>query len=161
MAFNVDDNLRAPALNAAVGVLQAKDIDQTVNNSTVMRLDETLVWDLLAGAVYSLAATVMYLTTDAPDIKLGWFTPADSFMLWNGSGISGASVHTNFANAAPLGASVFGGSDGTTARVARVTGTVVMGDTDGEMGLAWAQNVATAADTTVLAGSFGVLRRIA
>lgn len=160
MAFSVGDNMRAPAVNAAIGVLKLKDIDQTVTNSTTMRIDETLVWDCLAFQIYVLTLNVSYLTTDTPDIKFGFFTPANSGMSWHGIGFSGGSVHLNFANGSPLSPVVFGASDGTTPRVARLTATLSMGDTDGEMGLAYAQNVATAVDTTVMAGSFGVLRQI-
>jgi hypothetical protein len=158
--FNTDDDLRAPALNAALGVAKLKDIDQIVNNSTVMRIDETLVWDVVAFQVYVLSMSVMYLTTDTPDIQFGFYAPINSGVAWHGTGFSGGSVHLNFANAGTTAPTTFGASDGITPRVARIAATLSMGDTDGEFGLAYAQNVATAVDTTVMAGSFGVLRQI-
>lgn len=159
--FTMNEDLRAPDLNDAVGELRAKELDQSVNNSTTLILDDALVWDLVAGAVYSVTANVMYVCLAAADIKFVWFTPANASMLWHGTGINAGSVHANFANSGALAAQAFGGSDGSTARVARLTGTVITTDTAGEMGLAFAQNTANASDSTVLGGSFGVLRRIA
>lgn len=161
MTFNTNDDLRAPPLNLAVGVVRCKDIEQVVNNSTVLVLDESLVWDLEVSAVYTLTGCIGYLTTSVPDIKLGWTLPANASMLWHATGMSSSSVHLNFANGNPTGGTTnFGGSDGITARVARFAATIVTGDTDGQVGLQFAQVVATAVDTSVTAGSFGVLKRI-
>lgn len=162
MTFDLNDDLRAPELNIAVGAVAYKDIDQSVTSSTVLVSDESIGWDVLAGALYHLTAHLMYLTEDTPDIKFGWSIPSGAAMVWNGTGYSTGSVHQNFGNADPsAGATSFGGSGGGTARVARATGTLLMGDEDGELRLQFAQNVSNAATTTVLQGTFGVLRRVA
>lgn len=159
--FDLSEDLQAPDLNAAVGVLAYKDVDQSVTNSTVLVADESILWDLAATAVYGLNAWIVYLSEDTPDIKFGWSLPAGASMLWHGTGYSIASAFQAFGNSDPSGgASSFGGSGSGAARVARMTGTVLMGDTDGSLNLQWAQFVANAATTSVLAGSFGVLRRI-
>lgn len=159
--FTTNDNLRAPALNAALGILAYKDVDQSVTNSTVLVSDESIVWDLLADALYILTARLIYKTEDIPDIQFGWSLPGGAAMSWSASGFSTGSVYQNFGNANPAGgATSFGGSGDGSSRVARVAASIATGDEDGELALRWSQNVANAATTTVLAGTFGVLRRI-
>ena len=159
--FATDDDFRAPAFNAAVGVVAYKDITQTVANSTVLVGDESIVWDVVGHALYVLKAFIVYLSEDVPDIVLGWSIPGDAGMAWSATGFSTGSVLLNFANADPsTGATAFGGSGDGAARVAWASGSLATGDEDGEVRLQWAQNIADAANTSVLAGSFGVLRRI-
>lgn len=159
--FATNDDLRAPALNAAVGVIAYKDVDQSMTNSTVLVSDESIVWDLLAHTLYILTARLIYQTQDIPDIQFGWSMPGDAGMTWSASGFSTGSVYQNFGNANPAsGPTSFGGSGDGSSRVARVMGSIATGDEDGELALRWSQNVANAAVTTVLAGTFGVLRRI-
>lgn len=161
MAFDTNDDLRAPELNDAVGVLAYKDITQTVTNSTVLVGDESIVWDLVADALYIMKAVIAYLSEDTPDIALGWTIPGDAAMAWSAAGYTTGSVHLNFSNADPTtGATAFGGSGAGAARAAWATGTISTGDEAGEVRLQWAQNIADAANTSVLAGSFGVLRRV-
>jgi hypothetical protein len=159
--FATNDDLRAPALNTAVGVIAYKDINQSVTNSTVLVSDESIVWDLLAHALYVITARIHYNTEDVPDIQLGWSIPGDSNMVWSASGFSTGSVYQNFGNANPAGGPTnFGGSGDGSNRVARIAGSIATGDEDGELALRWSQNIANAATTSVLAGSFGVLRRL-
>lgn len=159
--FNTNDDLRAPALNAAVGVLAYKDIDQSIASSIVLQADESIVWDVVAHALYILKATIVYNSQDVPDIVLGWTIPGDAAMAWSASGFGTGSVYQNFGNADPTaGATSFGGSGAGAARAARAIGSIATGDEDGEVRLQWGQNISDAATTSILAGSFGVLRRI-
>jgi hypothetical protein len=159
--FSTNDDLRAPELNAAIGVIAHKDVDQSVVNSTVLVSDESIVWDLLRNGLYILTARLIYKTEDIPDIQFGWALPGGAAMAWSASGFSTGSVYQNFGNADPAGGPTsFGGSGDGSSRVARVMGSIATGDEDGELRLRWSQNVANAATTTVLAGTFGVVRRI-
>lgn len=159
--FATNDDLRAPELNAAIGVLAYKDADQSMVSSTVLVSDESIVWDVVAHALYIMSGCIMYLSEDTPDIQLGWSIPGDAAMAWSASGYSTGSVYQNFGNADPTaGATSFGGSGAGASRAARVMGSLATGDEDGELALRWSQNISDAATTSVLAGSFGVLRRI-
>lgn len=160
--FDINDDLRSPALNIAKGVVVVKEDDQSVTNSTAIQTDDSIVWDVVAGNVYLFVANVMYVTVDAADIMIGWTAPAGASVRWNGTGYSAGSAYQNFANADPIagGPTSFGGSDGSAARVARVTGTIETADEDGEFNLVFRQFVANAATTTILAGTYGVLKRL-
>lgn len=162
MLFEQDDDVRASVLNAAVGVLAYKDIDQTISNRTVLVNDEAIRWDVRAGAVYVMRASLVYESADIPDIKFGWSLPSGASMSWNGTGFSTGTVYQNFGNGDPsAGTTNFGNSQPGSPRVARCSGTITIGDEDGAVQLTWAQEQADAASTSVLAGSFGVLQRIA
>jgi len=161
MLFNTNDDLRAPALNRARGVVAYKEIDQSVTNTLVQATDESLIWDLDAHALYVIRLDIVYITTDAADIRFGFSLPDDAAMSWNGTGMSIASAHQNFGNANPLaGTTSFGGSDGTTAKIARASGTILTGDIAGGVVLTFGQFAATAVTTSVLQGSWGILRRL-
>ena len=160
MAFVELEDVLAAKLNASVGAVVHKEANQITSADAAFSDDDDILWDVVAGAAYSMKAYIIYETSDVPDIKFGWSAPSGGSLLWNGYGYSAASAHQNFGNEATSGPVVFGGSSPGNPRLARLTGYLTVGDQDGLLKLRWAQNVNDAADTAVLAGSFGILRRI-
>jgi hypothetical protein len=161
VSFVEREDVLASKLNMSVGSVVHKEVNQIVNSTAAFANDDDILWDVVAGAVYAMKAYIIYETSDVPDIKFGWSVPAGASLSWNGLGFSGASVHLNFGNESASGPVVYGGSVVGTPRVARLTGYLTMGDSDGRLQFRWAQNVNDAADTGVYAGSFGILKRIA
>jgi hypothetical protein len=152
---------------AAVPVIKAlrKASDQTVNNSAALIDDTALAFDIAAGESWILDAWLIYGGDGTADIQVTVNGPAGA----SGAFTSGGPL-TNVATSpgamsygtgnltAGLDVAMVWGSPGITGSTPRtaalhIRGVVANGTTAGTVKIRWAQAVATAANTTVMAGS--------
>lgn len=141
-----------------------KTSSEIVNNSSTLQNDNELVLAVEASAQYLLSMMLVYSSASAADIKLAWSAPASATMIWVPHGI-GSSVATLTGDIFTQSQSIsstpaLGGAAGLTS-IAHVIGNLTVAGTAGNLQFRWAQDAATASDTTVLAGSWMRLERVA
>lgn len=150
----------------------AKTADETVTSSTTLQNDDHLVLPVAANAVYMFALDLY--TIDAADFvgdfKMSFTCPTGATFDMHGSGAhitdlaSGTSSNGEWlAKLACTSASanlVFGVGN-TSVTGIRVHGRLVMGSTGGSFQLQWAQNASDTSGTTLKAGSYMTLTRVA
>lgn len=137
--------------------------------STVTLADDPhLTLTAAASTTYEASGFVIYDGDNAADLILGWTVPAGATLDWYaggyqtgvGTGGVAAIIRQQYATAAsagePVGATTIGSKV-----VARPQGLLVVGGTGGAVTLRWAQLVSSATTTTVYAGSYLRLRRVA
>ncbi|MBD9700637.1 hypothetical protein IHE56_00730 [Streptomyces sp. ID01-12c] len=147
-----------------------KTADESVTSSTTLQNDNELVLAVSANCTY--AFRVWLLATDATDangdIKFAFTFPASAVCHFSGRGphtllASGAFGDGEYIgrNTATSGSTV--ASYGLTTSVIgiEITGLLIVGANAGNLQLQWAQNTSDANATTVQAGSFMTLERVA
>lgn len=137
--------------------VKKKNADQSVNNTTTFASDNTISWAVTANAQYTLRVFLLYNSGTTPDIKFQWSIPAGLTMTWVATGLdtSGTFVFGNI-----LGESSQQALGGTAANVAAyLDGVVTVGGTGGNLTMQFAQQTANVSNTTVKAGTYGVLTR--
>lgn len=140
--------------------------DESVTSSTTLQNDGSLVLPLAANARYLLDGYLAYtgptFGAGPADLKAAWAVPAGATMRWaqHGPGSNTpngiAAVETDHATNHVLGTYGTG-----TNIVARPAGWVTTSGTAGDLQLRWAQNVSNGVATTLRAGSWIRLRRVA
>lgn len=142
-----------------------KASDQIVNNSAVLVNDTDLKFTAVAGQKYQFIVNLLHTSASAtPDIAVGFTFPTGT-MTWLGVGMDLAAT-VNPASVRMAG--TVGGASGTnipfgvltTTSGLQITGTYSC-TVGGTVQFQWAQSVATAADTTVKAGSSILAIRVA
>lgn len=138
-------------------VIKKKNSDEIVNASAALQNDNDLSWSVSANAQYTLDMLLLYNSGTTPDIKFAWTGPASFTMTWvvTGFDTAGNFIFGNIDSEATTQA--LGGTGANIA--AQVKGIVTIAGTGGTLQLQWAQNTSNASDTTVKAGSYGVLTR--
>lgn len=147
-----------------------KTADESVTSSTTLQNDNELTLAVAANCTY--AFRVWLLATDATDangdIKFGFTFPTSAVCHFSGKGphtllASGAFGDGEYIgrNTATSGSTV--ASYGLTTSVIgiEITGLLIVGANAGNLQLQWAQNTSDANATTVQAGSFMILERVA
>jgi len=142
-----------------------KTADEIVNNSATLQNDDHLVMAVGANEIWHFTF-VLFTTAGAnntPDIKLLLTVPAGATGFWGIHGLTTAATGVD-GNGIMAGAASLDGLTTLSAGVVAsansmiiIEGTIVNGGNAGNLQLQWAQNVATAVDTTVKAGSYGVM----
>lgn len=154
-------------LNVAAGVGSyrsfAKAADTSRTSTTTLADDLHLAGMALeANATYSLQGWIEYVgaAIGTGDLKMGFTTPAGCTMNWNSGGVvtTGANSYDATAPAAATSRTV--GSGGAVEMVARLGGRIIT-TTAGILTLQWAQGTSSATATTIRAGSWLRLERIA
>lgn len=146
------------APNGLVSVTEAhKTADQTINNDSTVNNDTHLFVSFAANKVYLMECFVFTTGNSTADIKYKWVTDdasgALSYQLLPSDHWAGGRYDlTDVVASVPVTANVY-----TDAFLGRFTA----GGTASILRLKWAQDVATVADTTVLAGSYIRLTQIA
>lgn len=136
---------------ASVTRVGFKTLNETVNNSSALQNDDQLFATVDANTRYFFTGRFVFTSNATPDIKFGFTYPSGataSYTLF-GTGAGGTVLAAfNFVetNIAAL--------EGGTAVAGTMLGSWTIGTTPGVIQLQWAQNVANATDTIVLAGSF-------
>jgi hypothetical protein len=141
------------------GVLIRKSADESVNNSVAMQDDNELKWPLSANLTYTFLLFIAYDSSTVADIKIQFTLPAGATMAWHGTGLDTALAYKNVANIGAATASAYGGAGAGLGRLITVSGSVIMAATAGNLTLQWAQNTAEASNTSVRAGSYGLVFR--
>lgn len=137
-----------------------KAADQAVTNSAVMVNDDTLAFPVAAGKTYLFDIVMLVNSTVyTADIKTDFTFPAGGTLIYGVTGpdiaaASGTEKVTNAAVKAVASPSVSVSVGSGTDWVVRISGSYKNGGAAGTVQLRWAQNTATAAQTTrVLEGS--------
>ena len=149
----------------------AKTADETINSSTTLQNDDHLVLPVVANAVYTFALD-LYMTeaTDfVGDFKMSFTCPTGATFDMHGEGahvtdLSGGTSSNGewigkLATASAGATLSFGVGTGLTG--VRVYGRLVMSSTAGNFQMQWAQNASDASGTTLKAGSFMTMTRVA
>jgi hypothetical protein len=131
-----------------------KASDETINNSATVQADNELLIAVTAGEVWHLQALVAYIGTPTGDIRFQWLIDGVALTASYGS------IHTQSLSSSDTGQTLNGtaaqntsvGASDTIIRLAKVEG-LIHAQATGNLQLGWSQNSATAADTTVKAGS--------
>ncbi|KJS60653.1 hypothetical protein [Streptomyces rubellomurinus] len=166
-AWAAGQRITGAGLRASLPEFITKTTDESVTNSTVLQADDHLQAAVEAGATYTFELQLFMGAGDSNgDVKFGWDLPAGSTLHFAGTGAHTVAITTGtngpvefFAIRNATAASVlgFGISSGANTWV-KLEGIVTV-TTAGLLRLMWAQNVATATATRVLAGSWMELRR--
>jgi hypothetical protein len=149
----------------------AKTADETINSSTTLQNDDHLVLPVVAGAVYrfELDLYMIEATDFVGDFKMSFTCPSGATFDMHGAGahITDLSAGTSsngewigkLATASASASLSFG--VGTSLTGVRVFGRLVMSSTAGNFQMQWAQNASDASGTTLKAGSFMMMTRVA
>ena len=139
------------------GTVVIKSSDQTVNNSTTLVNDDTLVWALAANKNYRLWAHAFIDTHISSDFKWTFTGPSgcEIHLTVNRNYAAGASYDWHGLNS--LGTVVSMGTPTDTASNWYWFGTIMNGGNAGNLQLQWAQNAAQSFDTKMHNGSWGIV----
>lgn len=168
-SFIVDGNLTV----SGIGQVQyiAKSADETVTSSATLQDDNHLVLPVVASAVYTFELDLYTIeaTDFVGDFKMTFTCPAGATFDMHGIGAHTTDLTTGtssngewigkLATASAAANLTFGVGTGLTG--IRVHGRLVMSSTPGNFQLQWAQNASDASGTTVKAGSFMTMTRVA
>lgn len=137
-----------------------KTSDETVNNSTTLQNDNSLLVSVVADAIYEFRLRLTVNSGTTPDFKMGWTFPTGLTMtydLFEGETLGTA---TNVVQGPTIQTDVplinTTGAD----QPWIAEGLVIVDSTAGTLQLQWAQNTANASDTIVRAGSYLRLLRM-
>ncbi len=167
--LTVSGNLSVSGIGARGFV--RKTADESVTSSTTLQNDNELVLAAAPNATYLVR--VWILATDATDatgdIKFGFTFPASAVLHFSGRGphslmaSGGAFGDGEFIgrNTATSGSTVASYGLSTSVIGIEITGLLIVGANAGNLQLQWAQNASDANATTVQAGSFMTLDRVA
>jgi hypothetical protein len=173
--LKTDDSLVVGANLTVTGIGQtryvAKTADETVNSSTTLQNDDHLVLSVVANAVYTFEVDLyMIESTDfVGDFKMSFTCPTGATFDMHGAGAhindlsSGTSSNGEWIGklaTSSAGANLSFGV-GTSLTGVRVFGRLVMGANAGNFQMQWAQNTSDSSGTTLKAGSYMMMTRVA
>lgn len=130
-----------------------KQATETVNNSAVLQNDDELILPVNANEVWLVYYYLQVTSNATADFSCGFSVPAGTTMNWNESASGVSSVRNE--------ASVYSPATTTAAiHLIRLECIIMVGGNTGNINLQWAQLVAHASDTQVLANSQMIAKRI-
>lgn len=156
------ETLRAEILSALITEVRAiyvrKTADETINNNSTLQNDDHLFVPVAANRVYTFEAVLFYSTNATANLKAAFTFPAGATLSWAPITYTTLGTNTLYESAIntwqgasgtanPLG----GGGD---YPMALLRGMLRTGSTAGTLQLQWAQNSATAVNSTVKADSY-------
>lgn len=159
MGFVALQELTADGLNAAIGLVARKTLDQAApQNATVLINDSALVIATPAGKSYLFECKLRYSANVAADLKWAFAIPAGAGagLIYSALAVPAGSAALNFVEL--INAQV-GTAEGMTVGSVWMRGVLDSGD-GGNLRLQFAQNTAHASDTKILVGSFLVLKEL-
>jgi hypothetical protein len=132
-----------------------KTTNQIVNDSATLVNDSQLKTNLVSSETVYFEATIRYNSDPAADIKIAFAGPVGTTIRWDNSGSIyvgvADTVAVSSAEVTESGSRVFGAAAGV--RTINISGYAQVGSTSGELQMQFAQNTATAANTTVFFNS--------
>ncbi len=162
-ALAAGSKLRALTLAAFMSermpITARKTANETVNNSAVLQNDDELFVAVEASCVYHMELRLSYTSGTTPDLKIAWTYPTGTTIRWSGVDADAAGAIRTTGNLLETTVPVICGSGGDLN--AAYTGMVITGVNAGTLTLQWAQNSATGSNSTVYAGSFLTIKRVA
>lgn len=149
----------------------AKTADETINSSTTLQNDDHLVLSVVANAVY-LFTLDLYMTESTDyvgDFKMSFTCPTGATFDMHGAGAHATSFTGGTSSdgewigklAATSAAATLAFGVGNVLTGVRIYGRLVMSSTAGNFQLQWAQNTSDASGTTLKAGSYMAMTRVA
>lgn len=143
-----------------------KASDESVTSSTTLQDDDEIQFTVEANATYRVSGVVWFGADPAGDMKLAFAGPTSATFVWVGmSGNSAAAAVTTSVHIDQQTISsslVLGGvTANTTILAAPLDGILTVSSTAGTFKMQFAQNSSSATATTVKAGSYVELRRVA
>lgn len=161
--FSAGSKLRASVLNALLAermpITARKTANETIISNSTLQNDDELFVAVEASCVYHMELRLSYTSALAPDLKLGWTYPTGTTIRWSGVDSDTAGALRITGNLTETSVPAICGSGGDLC--ADYTGVVITGVTAGTLTLQWAQNTLTASNSTVYAGSFLTIKRVA
>lgn len=156
MTVAAGDIPTADEFNKARAVVKAAG--QIVNNSATLVNDAELLATVDASTVYAFTAMIFFTSGTTPDIKFAFTFPTGATCAWGHIGLLTSASPTGDADfgsysSATSGVSGVSAAGTTGVQLVLLTGSISVGSTAGTLQLQWAQNTATASDTTLHAGS--------
>lgn len=168
MSFVAGQKVRASDLNAGQPLFGRVTSDVTVISSTTLVDVTGLVVAMEASAFYTIEGFLGCSSALAADLKFAWTMPAGCSILWTIGGIDTPAASPGysgdwlaFLNESEGASDTLGLSGGTSPTSARPMGSILVGATAGNLQMTFAQVVSTASNTTVKAGSWLKLTRVA
>lgn len=133
----------------------SKSASETRQSGATLADDTDLLFAVAASTKYRIRGTVFFDTTAAADFKYGWAIPASPTLvrIFRSDAVAGAAPAEIAVDVANVATVTLAGS-GTTGGLVTFTYLLHNGSTAGNWSFQWAQGTSTAADTTVLAGSY-------
>jgi hypothetical protein len=159
--------ITAALLNSMLPVTVYKTANQAVTSSTVLVNDNELTLPVVATGTYLLDGFIDYDGQFGPgtgDIKLDWSLPSGATLRWGPLGNASNDTAQKYAsNTNVTGNVLTAGTYGTggSHNAATPRGYLAVSSTAGNVQLMWAQNASSATATTVYAGSWIRLQRVA
>ena len=124
-----------------------KGVDETVNNSIALQLDDELKFTVNKNKAYFVEFNLRFTSSQSADLKVGLQIPSGAtYRIAFGSATGLWSASTGTSGGQTL---TFGGFGTTTPVVANFFVVVYTGSSSGTVGLLWAQNNTDNTDTTV------------
>jgi hypothetical protein len=155
--------LRASVLSALITevrpITARKTANETINNVGVLQNDDELLVAVEASVTYHMELRVSYTSGTTPDLKLAWTYPTGTTIRWSGVDADTAGAVRVAGNLTETSTPAICGSGGDLMAV--YTGMVVTSSTAGTLQLQWCQNTANASNSTIYAGSFLTIKRVA
>lgn len=159
--WSAGQRVTAAGLTAMEPLIAYKLANEQVTSSTTLQNDDELFLAVEAGGLYILDCWVEFTATSGVDIKVAWTFPAGSSMNYSALG-TGITNYTDYDSSVVAGGTSRGArGNGATPQGISSRGHLQASSTAGTLQLQWAQNTSNAAATTVLAGSWIRLNRIA
>jgi hypothetical protein len=146
-------------LNERMPVTARKTSNETVNGSAALQDDNELFVAVEASCVYHLELRISYTSGTTPDLKIGWTYPTGTTIRWSGTDSDTAGALRIAGNLTETSVPAICGS-GTDIN-ADYTGVIITGVNAGTLTLQWAQNTSTGSNSTIYAGSFLTIKRVA
>jgi|SRR5882757_2660360 len=158
-------DITADSLNAMQPLIAIKTAGEAVTSSTAMQNDNELFLPAVASATYLMELYLMYDSSTASDIKIGWTVPTGATMIWApmganlGEATNSAVLSMNLQSRVETETANLGGST-STGIGATAWGVLIMSTTAGNLQFQWAQATSGATATNVRVPSTLKLTRI-
>ncbi len=149
----------AAFMSERMPITARKTANETVNGSAALQNDDELFVAVDASCTYHIELRISYTSGTTPDLKLGWTYPVGTTIRWSGVDADTAGAIRTTGNLTETSVPAICGSGGDLN--ADYTGVMVVGVNAGSLTLQWAQNTSTGSNSTVYAGSFLTIKRVA
>lgn len=149
----------AALMNERMPITARKTTNETIISNATLQNDDELFVAVDASCVYHMELRFSFTSAIAPDLKIGWTYPVGTTIRWSGVDDDTAGAVRITGNLTETSVPAIGGAGSDLASY--YSGMVITGVNAGTLQLQWAQNSLTASNTTIYAGSFLTIKRVA